>query len=76
MLYPWNAICNYLIRHGKVEYKISGLEDVELDRILSQTATTMIRDIQMQIDNPDMSDSEKVSYIRNTLAGFATSERE
>lgn len=67
MLYPWNTICKYLLRHGKIEVTVSGLEDVSLEDVLRSRASNMIREIQLMVENPDMTDSEKVEYIRDVL---------
>lgn len=65
--YPWNLLMQTLSEKGRVDISIHGLEGLDLKEIFEFPSVAILREIQLQVNNPDLSDSEKVSWIQSLL---------
>lgn len=65
--FPWNLLMRALSEKGRVDISIYGLEELDLKEVFEFPSAAILREIQLQLSNPDLSDSEKVLWIRSLL---------
>lgn len=65
--YPWNFLIQAISENGSVDVNIRGLEGLNLKEIFDLPSVALLREIRLQIENPDLSDREKVTWIRSVL---------
>lgn len=65
--YPWNLLKRAILEKGNVEIHIHGLEELSIKELFQIPAIRTLREIQMQLDNPDLTDGEKIKWIKYLL---------
>lgn len=65
--YPWNLLMRAILENGAVDINIRGLEGLSAKEIFELPSVAILREIRLQIHNPDLSDGEKVAWIRSVL---------
>lgn len=65
--FPWNLLMRALSEKGRVDISIYGLEELDLKEVFEFPSVAILREIQLQLNNPNLSDSEKVLWIRSLL---------
>lgn len=65
--YPWNLLMQALSEKGRVDVCIHGLEGLSTKEIFEFPSAAILREIRLQVNNPDLSDQEKVAWIQSLL---------
>lgn len=65
--YPWNLLLDAILKNGGVEIHIHGLEGLNAKEIFELPSVSILREVRQQINNPDLSDQEKVALIQTLL---------
>lgn len=65
--YPWNLLVQAISDKGGVDINIHGLEGLSAREIFELPSVSLLQEIRLQLENPDLSDREKVEYIRSIL---------
>lgn len=65
--YPWNLIIRAILENGGIDVNIRGLEGLDVKEIFDLPSVAILRDIRLQLYNPDLSDSEKIAWIQAVL---------
>lgn len=67
MHYPWNLLIRAISENGGVDINVHGLEGLDVKEIFELPSVAILRDIRLQLHNPDLSDGEKIAWIRSAL---------
>lgn len=65
--YPWNLLIQAISDKGGVDINIRGLEGLDVREIFELPSVALLREIRLQLENPDLSDREKVECIQSLL---------
>lgn len=65
--YPWNLLIRAISQNGGIDISVRGLEGLDMKKVFELPSVSILREIQLQVNNPDLSDSEKVSLIQSLL---------
>lgn len=65
--YPWNLLIRAILENGDVDIHVRGLEGLNAKEIFELPSVSILREIKQQLNNPDLSDQEKVALIQAML---------